>query len=343
MSVTTNSPKLAHYRRIDRRVAASPSAITSAPSASPTATANCRRWRSARRHQRALSVRYPQAGRRPLARALRAGPQPLHPVHALRARLRRGGGRARVGRHGRAASTPRVICEMNQPWGERRAAPAAASACRLPHRRDGGKGLRRGRDGEAGPHVVAPAAGRTGGSHMSKVRLATVWLDGCSGCHMSLLDMDEAHPGRGQAGRPGLRPAGGRQEFPEGVDVTLVEGAVSSQEDLEKAARPSARARKLLVALGDCAVTGNVPAMRNSVPRAEACCSASTSRARRRRRAFPARAFRRCCAQARPCTSSSRWICTCPAARRIPEAILDGAWRTDRGTRARARSKVKFG
>ena len=26
---------------------------------------------------------------------------------------------------------------------------------------------------------------------MSKARVATLWLDGCSGCHMSILDMDE--------------------------------------------------------------------------------------------------------------------------------------------------------
>ena len=26
---------------------------------------------------------------------------------------------------------------------------------------------------------------------MSKLKLATVWLDGCSGCHMSFLDLDE--------------------------------------------------------------------------------------------------------------------------------------------------------
>ena len=55
------------------------------------------------------------------------------------------------------------------------------------------------------------------------------------------------------------------QEFPEAVDVTLVEGAVSSQEDMEKIQLIRQRS-KLVVALGDCAVTSNVPAMRNSIP-----------------------------------------------------------------------------
>jgi NAD-reducing hydrogenase small subunit len=52
------------------------------------------------------------------------------------------------------------------------------------------------------------------------------------------------------------------KEFPEDVDLTLVEGAVSSEEDLEKIRRVRGRT-KLLVSLGDCAVTGNVPSMRN--------------------------------------------------------------------------------
>ena len=100
---------------------------------------------------------------------------------------------------------------------------------------------------------------------MRKVRLATVWLDGCSGCHMSLLDMDEAIARHRQAGGRGLRPAGGRAGVSQGVDVTLVEGAVSSQDDLEKIHAIRQRS-KLVVALGDCAVTGNVPAMRNPHP-----------------------------------------------------------------------------
>jgi NAD-reducing hydrogenase small subunit len=98
-----------------------------------------------------------------------------------------------------------------------------------------------------------------------KARLATVWLDGCSGCHMSLLDLDEALVPL--AGRIDLvyGPLVDAQEFPKAVDVTLVEGAVSSQDDLEKARLIRARS-KLVVALGDCAVTSNVPAMRNNIP-----------------------------------------------------------------------------
>ena len=100
---------------------------------------------------------------------------------------------------------------------------------------------------------------------MKKIRLATVWLDGCSGCHMSLLDMDEGILDLPRRADLVYGPLVDAQEFPASVDVTLVEGAISSQEDLEKIQRIRKRT-KLLVALGDCAVTGNVPAMRNAVP-----------------------------------------------------------------------------
>ncbi|MHB0971461.1 MAG: NADH-quinone oxidoreductase subunit B family protein [Thermoanaerobaculia bacterium] len=100
---------------------------------------------------------------------------------------------------------------------------------------------------------------------MKKVKVATVWLDGCSGCHMSVLDMDAAIISLAQKIDIVYGPLVDAQEFPEGVDVTLVEGAVSSQHDLNLIQKIRQRTG-LLIALGDCAVTGNVPAMRNSIP-----------------------------------------------------------------------------
>jgi len=99
---------------------------------------------------------------------------------------------------------------------------------------------------------------------MKKVKVATVWLDGCSGCHMSLLDMDAAIISLAQKIDLVYGPLVDAQEFPDGVDVTLVEGAVSSQDDLSKLQKIRRRTN-LLISLGDCAVTGNVPAMRNSI------------------------------------------------------------------------------
>ena len=103
---------------------------------------------------------------------------------------------------------------------------------------------------------------------MTKVRLATVWLDGCSGCHMSLLDMDERL--LDLAGRIELvySPLVDHKEYPESVDVVLVEGSISSEEDLHKVRMIRERS-KILVSLGDCAVTGNVPAMRNAFKTAD--------------------------------------------------------------------------
>jgi NAD-reducing hydrogenase small subunit len=99
---------------------------------------------------------------------------------------------------------------------------------------------------------------------VKKVKVATVWLDGCSGCHMSLLDMDAGMIALARKIDLVYGPLVDAQEFPDEVDVTLVEGAVSSQEDLNKIQNIRQRTQ-VLISLGDCAVTGNVPAMRNSL------------------------------------------------------------------------------
>ena len=100
---------------------------------------------------------------------------------------------------------------------------------------------------------------------MKKAKLATLWLDGCSGCHMSILDVDEAIAAVAQKADIVYGPLVDAQEFPEDVDVTIVEGAVSNQDDYEKI-RHVRDCTRLLVALGDCAITSNVPAMRNPIP-----------------------------------------------------------------------------
>ncbi|MGB8647136.1 MAG: NADP oxidoreductase [Anaerolineae bacterium] len=95
-----------------------------------------------------------------------------------------------------------------------------------------------------------------------KTRVATVWLEGCSGCHMSFLDIDERLLELANKIDVVYSPLVDAKDFPQDVDITLVEGAVSNTEDLERARQIRERTR-LLVSLGDCAVTANVPAMRN--------------------------------------------------------------------------------
>jgi NAD-reducing hydrogenase small subunit len=95
-----------------------------------------------------------------------------------------------------------------------------------------------------------------------KPRFATVWLAGCSGCHMSFLDLDERLIDLAGLVDICYSPIVDVKEFPENVDIALVEGAVANEDNLREIRRIRERS-KVLVAFGDCAVTGNVTALRN--------------------------------------------------------------------------------
>jgi NAD-reducing hydrogenase small subunit len=94
--------------------------------------------------------------------------------------------------------------------------------------------------------------------------LATVWLDGCSGCHMSLLDMDERLLEITERADLVYSPLVDTKHYPAHVDICLVEGAVSSEDDLHKI-KLVREHTTTLVSFGDCAVTANVPGMRNPI------------------------------------------------------------------------------
>lgn len=102
-------------------------------------------------------------------------------------------------------------------------------------------------------------------SDAKKITVATTWLDGCSGCHMSLLDIDERLLALAERVEFVYSPLVDTKHLPECVDLGIIEGSVSSDEDLVKA-REFRQHCKFLISLGDCAVSGNVPAMRNTFP-----------------------------------------------------------------------------
>jgi len=79
---------------------------------------------------------------------------------------------------------------------------------------------------------------------------------------MSFLDTDEKLLELADKIEVVFSPLVDDKKFPDKVDVTLVEGSVSSDEDLRKIKQIRSKT-KLLVSLGDCAVTGNIPSMRN--------------------------------------------------------------------------------
>ena len=98
---------------------------------------------------------------------------------------------------------------------------------------------------------------------MNKPKIASDWMCGCAGCHMSLLDMDERILKVIELADLRATPFTDLKEPDEsGVDVGVLEGGINNSAN-EEVAHKMRKRSKILVALGDCAVFGGVPAMRN--------------------------------------------------------------------------------
>jgi len=98
---------------------------------------------------------------------------------------------------------------------------------------------------------------------MPKPKVSSDWMAGCSGCHMSFLDIDERIATVLDLVDLRSSPITDLKHPDEtGVDVGILEGGINNTSNEEVALRMRKHA-KILVALGDCAVFGGVPAMRN--------------------------------------------------------------------------------
>ncbi|TLM98754.1 MAG: F420-nonreducing hydrogenase [Actinobacteria bacterium] len=97
---------------------------------------------------------------------------------------------------------------------------------------------------------------------MSKPTLMTVALGGCEGCHVSLLDAHEGLLDLLAVADLVYSPFSGPSEMPTRVDVAMIEGAVTTEEDRERLLR-AREAATTLVAVGSCAVLGGIGGLRN--------------------------------------------------------------------------------
>ena len=99
---------------------------------------------------------------------------------------------------------------------------------------------------------------------MSKPVVATASLAGCFGCHMSLLDIDDRILTLIDLVEFNKSPIDDIKTFTKQCDIGIIEGGCCNSENVENllAFRKNC---KILVSLGECAIMGGLPAMRNGL------------------------------------------------------------------------------
>lgn len=100
---------------------------------------------------------------------------------------------------------------------------------------------------------------------MSKPIVATISLAGCFGCHMSLLDIDERILDLIELVEFNKSPINDIKKFTKKCDIGLIEGGVCNSENVH-VLREYRENCKILISVGECAIMGGLPAMRNGIP-----------------------------------------------------------------------------
>lgn len=100
---------------------------------------------------------------------------------------------------------------------------------------------------------------------MSKPVVATAALASCFGCHMSLLDIDEKILDLIELIEFNKSPVDDIKKFTKQCDVGIIEGGCCNSENVE-VLKDFRKNCKILVSLGECAIMGGLPAMRNGIP-----------------------------------------------------------------------------
>src|SRR4030066_1724745 len=100
---------------------------------------------------------------------------------------------------------------------------------------------------------------------MRKPVVATTSLAGCFGCHMSVLDIDERILELIELVEFNKSPIEDIKKFTKKCDIGLIEGGCCNSENVH-VLRDFREHCKILISLGECAIMGGLPAMRNGIP-----------------------------------------------------------------------------
>ncbi|UCH14774.1 MAG: hypothetical protein JSV22_02135, partial [Bacteroidales bacterium] len=100
---------------------------------------------------------------------------------------------------------------------------------------------------------------------MSKPIIATTSLAGCFGCHMSLLDIDDRILELVEVVEFNKSPINDIKKFTKVCDIGLIEGGCCNSENIH-ILREFRTNCKILVSVGECAIMGGLPALRNGIP-----------------------------------------------------------------------------